>query len=302
MRLRPDGYQDRKETREAAFSLHRQSRVSSNLAGSLMSEAFFTRKSINRPCTVPGTHSTITLVPFTVLPRVTPGYSHWQNGASIAGGQTLIQPKSTSVEDVDLQSLCVAIQAGCRASEEKLCNFLSPGLKLYLMRRTKNDYRDALNETLLRMLEAIRRGTMRNPNALPGYVRSVAMNYLAKHVFTSRAVSLNDEIEHQTGIMDRIQDYEKLLILENALSELDSIDRDILIRFYRLEEAMPKIAGDLRLGLKSAIMRKSRALAKLREGVLRSSKRAELRRIAKHAGTAELNFSFKKPRRFASAV
>ncbi len=220
----------------------------------------------------------------------------------IAGAYPLTKPQSALGEDFDLHSLCVAIQTGCKASEENLCNILSPGLKLYLKRRTRNDYRDALNETLLRMLEAIRSGTLRTPKALPAYVRTVAHNYLTKHVYASRTVSLNSEIEHPVGETDSVQDGEKLRALENALGELESIDREIIIRFYRLEEPMLKIANDLGIGLKSAILRKSRALAKLREKVSRNRKREELRKLAKSIGSENLGSSLKNLHRLAGAA
>jgi RNA polymerase sigma factor (sigma-70 family) len=185
-----------------------------------------------------------------------------------------------SSEEIDLDRLCVAIQSGCSTSEEVLCNFLSPSLKLVLRRRAPEHYMDAVQETLLVVLKAVREGKVRQPASLVGFARMTGLNIVNKSIRRNRFVAFHEYSAKADVSIDFGREGDRQS-LDEALRQLTESDQELIDRFYLREEPLSKIALDLGLTLRTVQIRKSRALGRLRELVWRTKRMAELRRLAK---------------------
>ena len=144
------------------------------------------------------------------------------------------------------------IMAGDQLAEEELVQRYSRGVSIIIRRRVKNpaDVEDLCQETFRIALEKIRRGEIREPEKLSGFISSLARNLAIGHLRRpSRHESLNeDEIDPAPNQYDELLRQERAEIARQVISEMTSgWDRQILYRFYVAEEDKEKICADLGL-------------------------------------------------------
>jgi RNA polymerase sigma-70 factor (ECF subfamily) len=135
------------------------------------------------------------------------------------------------------------------------------------------DAEDALQETLLVVVRAIRNGSIREPEKLAGFVQMVAKRQ-AFGVIGQRVHSRQKEAELDTGrhVSEAKQDperdamvQERAELMKRALGLLSPRDREILIRFYLREQTAEEVCRDMNLTETQFRLMKSRAKAKFGE-------------------------------------
>jgi len=185
----------------------------------------------------------------------------------------------------DLCSLVERIRAGDPAGMEELYTVFSKGIRFYLCRQLgPQDLDDRLHDVFLIITQAIRRGELREPERLMGYVRTIVRRQVAAHIDIAVQARRNQtEIDTELNLSDREPNPESRAIqhenTELAMRILRSIpkrDREVLVRFYLEEQSAQQICTAMNLTETQFRLIKSRA--KARFGELGKA------RLARHTG------------------
>jgi RNA polymerase sigma-70 factor (ECF subfamily) len=182
--------------------------------------------------------------------------------------------RPTSFAPVDWAALVAQIKAGEDAGMEQLYKLFSRGIRYYLCRQLgPQELEDKVHDTFLIVVNAIKRGDLREPERLMGFVRTVVRRQVAAYI--EQAVhNRREQADLETGIAvaDRKQNPEQEAILrqktelmKSALESLSQRDRDILVRFYLKEQPQEQICREMSLTETQFRLLKSRAKAKFGE-------------------------------------
>ena len=182
--------------------------------------------------------------------------------------------RPTSFAPVDWAALVAQIKAGEDAGMEQLYKLFSRGIRYYLCRQLgPQELEDKVHDTFLIVVNAIKRGDLREPERLMGFVRTVVRRQVAAYI--EQAVhTRREQADLETGIAvaDRKQNPEQEAILrqktelmKSALEGLSQRDRDILVRFYLKEQPQEQICREMSLTETQFRLLKSRAKAKFGE-------------------------------------
>ncbi len=182
-------------------------------------------------------------------------------------------PKS-SLSAVEWGTLVARIKAGEDAGMEQLYKLFSRGIRYYLCRQLgPQELEDRVHDTFLIVVNAIRRGDLREPERLMGFVRTVVRRQVAAYI--EEAVHNRREqadLESGIAVADRSQNPEQAAILRQktdlmraVLECLSQRDRDILVRFYIQEQPQEQICREMALTETQFRLLKSRAKAKFGE-------------------------------------
>src|SRR5256714_4220282 len=166
------------------------------------------------------------------------------------------------------------IKAGEDAGMEQLYKLFSRGIRYYLCRQLgPQELEDKVHDTFLIVVNAIRRGDLREPERLMGFVRTVVRRQVAAYI--EQAVHNRKEqtdLESGVTVADRKDNPEqeamiqqKAELMKSVLSCLSERDRDILVRFYLLEQTQEQICREMSLTETQFRLLKSRAKAKFGE-------------------------------------
>jgi RNA polymerase sigma-70 factor (ECF subfamily) len=166
------------------------------------------------------------------------------------------------------------IKAGEETGMEQLYKLFSRGIRYYLCRQLgPQELEDKVHDTFLIVVNAVRRGDLREPERLMGFVRTVVRRQVAAYI--EQAVhNRREQADMETGITvaDRKQNpeqeamiREKAELMEIALSALSDRDREILVRFYLKEQPQEQICREMDLTETQFRLLKSRAKAKFGE-------------------------------------
>ena len=140
---------------------------------------------------------------------------------------------------------------------------------------------DHVHEIMLVVIEAIRDGELRDPQCLMGFVRTVTRRRISLHIRAAvvrrkRLVSIETS-EARAPMHEspeaRLALRQKVVGMRTALQRLGSRDREILIRFYYLEEEAEEICKEMKLTATQFRLFKSRAIAKCGEWARKGSPR-----------------------------
>ena len=180
----------------------------------------------------------------------------------------------TTLSPADWGLLVDQIKAGEDAGMEHLYSLFSRGIRFYLCRQLgPQELEDKVHDTFLIVVNAIKRGDLREPERLMGFVRTVVRRQVAAYI-ENAVHTRRDQTDLDTGIsvVDRNQNPEqKAIVREKAelmklsLQALSERDRDILIRFYLLEQPQEQICDEMALSETQFRLLKSRAKAKFGE-------------------------------------
>jgi RNA polymerase sigma-70 factor, ECF subfamily len=132
------------------------------------------------------------------------------------------------------------------------------------------DAEDKLHEVFLIVVQAIRRGDLRGPDRLMGFVRTVVQRAVAGQI--DRAVkkrTRETEIDPAIHTGPESFNLEKLAlmkeqarIVKTALAALSQRDRELLERFYLLEQTPKQICAEMNLTQTQFRLYKSRAMGR----------------------------------------
>jgi RNA polymerase sigma-70 factor, ECF subfamily len=158
-------------------------------------------------------------------------------------------------------NLVSRIVAGDAGAEAELVERFGDGL-LFLLRRWTRDAttaEDLYQETVRLALEKIRRGEVREPDKLVGFLRSLAKN-LSIHHYRRGSVRGERERDLEEVGADGVADpaptdplahllrAEKAALVRQVIAEMPvERDRQVLFRFYIGEEEKERICADLAL-------------------------------------------------------
>jgi RNA polymerase sigma-70 factor, ECF subfamily len=188
----------------------------------------------------------------------------------------------------DLSDLVRRIQAGDPDAESELVTRFSRGLLLMLRRLVQNPALadDLHQETFALVLGKIRRGEVREPERLAGFLRSTARNlFIADRRKEARYSSLDGGREEDEGLSLEIADRgpvplgrvladEEARQVRRLLDELRfDRDRQLLLRFYVSDDSKEEICADLEIEPERFHQVLFRARERLRELWERAEKR-----------------------------
>ncbi len=175
---------------------------------------------------------------------------------------------------IDWHDLVRRIQKGEDSGMEDLYRLFSRGIRFYLCRQLGvQELDDKVHDTFLIVVQAIRRGDLREPDRLMGFVRTVVRRQVAAHI-DHIVHSRRDELHLDVGV--RVADIrrnpeqhvafqQKVDFMLEILSQLAERDRDILTRFYLREQTQEDICREMKLTETQFRLLKSRAKARFGE-------------------------------------
>jgi RNA polymerase sigma-70 factor, ECF subfamily len=175
---------------------------------------------------------------------------------------------------VDWPELVARIQRGDDTGMEDLYRLFARGIRFYLCRQLgMQELDDKVHDTFLIVVQAIRRGDLREPDRLMGFVRTVVRRQVAAHI-DQVVHSRRDEMHLDVGV--RVPDarrnpeqnmayQQKGDFMREILRQLSDRDREILTRFYLHEETQEEICAEMGLTETQFRLLKSRAKARFGE-------------------------------------
>ena len=174
-------------------------------------------------------------------------------------------------EDLNWADLVGRIQGGDESGMEELYKIFAKGIRFFLCRQLgPQELDDKVHDTFLIVVQAIKRGDLREPERLMGFVRTVVRRQVAGYI-DEVVHSRREEMDIEMGgrIPDRRSNPEQSLafrqkveLMKNVLRELSDKDREILTRFYLHEQNQEQICEDMGLSETQFRLLKSRAKAR----------------------------------------
>jgi len=167
----------------------------------------------------------------------------------MATDRPLVDGGNASAGELLVDRIC----GGDVAAEAELVSLYTRGLRMIVSRGTRDRsiVDDLCQETFRIALEKIRRGDVRDAKRLSGFMCAVARNVTIDHFRRSRRadrVSVPDESDAAPSPLERVLADERAITARKVLAELESDrDRQILFRFYVVEEPKARICADLGL-------------------------------------------------------
>jgi RNA polymerase sigma-70 factor (ECF subfamily) len=186
----------------------------------------------------------------------------------------------TVPETADQQSernwlkLVESIRRGDRGGMEDLYRVFSRGVRFYLCRQLgPQDLDDRVHDTFLIVVQAICKGELREPERLMGFVRTVVRRQVAAQIDRSvQSRREQAELDSRAAVSDHRDTPEEAAILrqheqvaETVLRNVSGRDREILTRFYLMEQTQEEICDEMSLSETQFRLLKSRAKARFGE-------------------------------------
>lgn len=190
---------------------------------------------------------------------------------------------------VDWTELVQRIHGGDESAMEELYRLFAKGVRFYLCRQLGGqEIDDKIHDTFLIVVKAIRRGDLREPERLMGFVRTVLRRQVAAHIdhlvhrrrdhisldLNSRVADARRNPEQRAAFREKVE-----LMLE-VLREMSDRDRNVLTRFYLQEQSQEQICDDMNLTETQFRLLKSRAKARFGELGQRKLQQRPLRAIS----------------------
>jgi RNA polymerase sigma-70 factor, ECF subfamily len=207
--------------------------------------------------------------------------------------QNCPQPSTPGEAAQPWADLVERLQADDPSAMEELYGVFTTGIRFYLCRQLgAQDLDDKVHDAFLTIAQSIRRGDLREPERLMGYVRTIVRRQVAGYIGTAmEARRSRVDPERDTVLRDRQLDPERSAIerenLDLAMRVLSSLprrDRELLTRFYLREQSPRQICRDMGLTQTQFRLTKSRAKARFTElGRARMARRSG---FAVHAASA----------------
>lgn len=170
-------------------------------------------------------------------------------------------------------SVVARIRADDPSGMEELYGVFTTGIRFYLCRQLgAQDLDDKVHDAFLTIAQSIRRGDLREPERLMGYVRTVVRRQVAGHIGAAVDARRNLVDPDHAILRDRQPDPERKAIEDQnntlamrVLNTLPRRDREVLVRFYLKEQSPTQICRDMGLTATQFRLTKSRAKARFTE-------------------------------------
>jgi RNA polymerase sigma-70 factor (ECF subfamily) len=198
---------------------------------------------------------------------------HGADANELEVSETQQQTESSAARSptVDWPELVQRIQQGDESGMEDLYRIFARGIRFYLCRQLgPQELDDKIHDTFLIVVQAIRRGEIREPERLMGFVRTVVRRQVAAHIdhmVHNRREQINLDVS--VRVADRRRNPEqsaafrqKTQFMLDILKQLADRDRAILTRFYLHEQSQEQICSEMNLTETQFRLLKSRAKAR----------------------------------------
>ena len=183
-------------------------------------------------------------------------------------GPIALGPPPNPAQDINWTDLVQRIQANDQPALEELYTLFSRGIKFLIVRQLgRQDIDDRVHDTFVIVVQAIQRGELRDPERLMGFVRTIVRRQIASFIeknYTRRRDEL--DIDGNVKIADSHMSPEEgairtqnSQIKEDILRDCSRRDREILTRFYLLEQSQEQICEEMGLNDTQFRLLKSRA-------------------------------------------
>jgi RNA polymerase sigma-70 factor, ECF subfamily len=226
------------------------------------------------------------------MPPMTHGFARGNSDpdASSGSADTALEPAGTAESDaidgeqsypsdsvnsgLDWHELVGRIQRGDNSGLEDLYGLFARGIRFYLCRQLgPQELDDKVHDAFLIVVQAIKRGDLREPERLMGFVRTVVRRQVAAYI-DDVVHSRREELHLDVGV--RVADarnnpeqsaafQQKVEFMTSILSTLSDRDREILTRFYLDEQPQDQICQEMNLTETQFRLLKSRAKARFGE-------------------------------------
>ena len=194
--------------------------------------------------------------------------------AFVAASGSEAESEYTSTTDESWTMLVARLQVGDPAAMAELYQVFAKGIRFYLCRQVgPQELDDRVHDAFLVVVQSIKRGELRDPRRLMGFVRTVVRRMVAAQIDRDVQVRRETlEMEHNEQIPDQRANPEKNIILRQkinlireVLEKLGDKDREILRRFYVEEQHPDRICSEMNLSITQFRLLKSRAKARFGE-------------------------------------
>jgi len=166
------------------------------------------------------------------------------------------------------------IQSGDAAAMEEMYGVFTTGIRFYLCRQLgPQDLDDRVHEAFVTITQSIRKGELREPERLMGYVRTVVRRQVAAQI-EAVVEQRRRQIDPSAGaaVCDRRPnperqaiDREQAAVAYRVLQSLPRRDREVLVRFYLKEQSPDEICREMDLSATQFRLTKSRAKVRFGE-------------------------------------
>jgi RNA polymerase sigma factor (sigma-70 family) len=194
--------------------------------------------------------------------------------ADDGAAQEQVEPPGFPVRD--WAAIVDRIRSGDADAMEELYAIFARGIRYFLMRNLgAEDLDDRVHDCFVVVAEAIRRGDLRDPARLMGYVRTVVKRHVASAIESAvdgrRARAEYDESlcalsDWQENPEQSVMSRERTEIARKVMRAISRRDREILSRFYVEEQSQTQICEEM--GLSATQFRLLKSRAKKRFGLL----------------------------------
>ena len=187
-----------------------------------------------------------------------------------------VEPISESAAEVyaSWADLVDRIRSGETDGMAELYALFSKGIRFYLCRQLgPQELDDKVHDTFLVVVHAIRKGELREPHRLMGFVRTIVRRQVAAHI--DRMVHDRKEqldldasvriIDPSGNPEDAVMFRQRNDLIRRVMDELCERDREILTRFYLREQGQAEICSEMDLTETQFRLLKSRAKARFGE-------------------------------------
>lgn len=171
-------------------------------------------------------------------------------------------------------ALVCGVKGGDRRAMEELYSNFSRGVRYYFCKHLGPvDLDDRVHDAYLTVVQAIRNDSLREPEALMGFVKTIIRRQVAAGI-DEAVQSRREHAEFDAGVMvsDERQNPEqeaigrqKLDLMVQVLREISARDREILTRFYVQGQSQDEICAAMNLSETQFRLLKSRAKARFGE-------------------------------------
>lgn len=199
-------------------------------------------------------------------------------GQRISASKGIDQRQMPGQPGPDWKTVVEQIRAGQPPGEEDLYRNLATGARLFLQRRLgTQDVDDLVHDLFVIVVETIRRGDLREPERLMGFVRTVLHRQMSlgiSRMIHKRETSIDlkstaDLTAAEPTPEQRAAAHQKAAIMKQVLKNMGARDREVLKRFYLREESPERIRMEMGLTETQFNLLKSRAKARLTELIQR---------------------------------
>jgi RNA polymerase sigma-70 factor (ECF subfamily) len=197
-------------------------------------------------------------------------------------------------EAVDWAALVGRVQRNDESGMAELYRLFAKGIRFYLCRQLgAQEIDDKIHDTFLIVVKAIRRGDLREPERLMGFVRTVVRRQVAAHIdhlVHRRREHVNLDVGSRLADARRDPEQnaafrQKTALMAEVLRDMSDRDREILTRFYLREQNQDQICDQMNLSETQFRLLKSRAKARFGELGQRKLKKPPLRSILLRTST-----------------